>query len=147
MALSLAYHSFRGAQPLAAWSDDDPALAISRQGHLHPDMLMSPHVAIAQAWFRGAYTFHPERSTADEFPAPTPPALLPPSDPGMLKLAILVAMPSRRKFAPLDPESPPHAAIGSGLSYNEGQLLMGVTSVPCEEQAIGVALREHERTP
>ena len=108
---------------------------------------MRPHVAIAQAWFRGAYTFCPERPPADQFPAPTPPALPPSSDPRMLNVAILVAMPSRRKFASPDPESPPHAAIGSGLSYNEGQLLMGVTSVPCEEQAIGVALSMHELTP
>ena len=64
----------------------------------------------------------------------------------MLNVAVLVALPSRRKFAPQVSETVPHPAIGSGLAYGEGQLVLGVTSLPCEEQAIRAALGQQERT-
>src|SRR5260221_8942279 len=86
-------------QPLSAWTDDTPTSEVSREGPLHTEMMMKPHVAIAQSWFPGAYPFNPERSATNQFTAPTPPAPPPSSDPHMLNVAVLVAMPSRRKLA------------------------------------------------
>ena len=37
-------------------------------------------------------------------------------------------------------------AVGPRLSYQEGQLLMGVISLPCEERAMFAAPGEGERT-
>lgn len=110
---------------------------------------MESHVAMAQVWFRGAYPFYPraERSAASQYPVPPAPPEPPPvSDHRMLNVAILVAMPLRRKPAPSFSEFMPHPAIGSGLSYDEGQLVMGVTSLPYEEQAMRDALRQRERS-
>jgi hypothetical protein len=108
---------------------------------------MRPPVVIAQAWFRGTYAFYPpraERTAAGQFPAPPVLPEQPPgvSDPRMLNVAVLVAMPSRRIFAPSISKSVPHPVIESGLSHDEGLLAMGVTSLPCEEQAIRDALRQ-----
>jgi len=152
MASSLTYHTAqptRCVQPLTAWANDGPTSDASQQSPLHPEMMMEPHVAVAQAWFRGAYPFYPraERSAASQYPVPPAPPEPPPvSDPRMLNVAILVAMPLRRKLAPSVSEFTPHPAIGSGLSYDEGQLVMGVTSLPCEEQAIRDGLRQRERS-
>lgn len=97
---------------------------------------MRPHVAMAQAWFR-AYSFDQERPTTNQFTtAPTPPAPPPTSDPRVLNVAVLVAMPSRRKFALPVSRSAPHPAIESGLSFDEGHLVMGVTNLPYDEQAM-----------
>lgn len=136
---------FHRSQPLAAWTDDAPTSEVSREDPLHTEMMMRPHVAIAQAWFRGAYSFNPERSATNQSTAPTPPAPPLTSDPRMLNVAVLVAMPSRRKFAPPVSRSAPHPAIESGLSFDEGHLVMGVTSLPFGEQAICTAPKEDER--
>lgn len=149
MASSLTYDTaprlFYHSQPLAAWTDDTPTPTVSREGPPHTEMAKRPHLTIAQAWFRGAYPFHPEHSASNQFAAPTPPAPPPTSDPRMLNVTVLVAMPSRRKFAQPFSRSAPHPAIESGLSFDEGHLVMGITSLPYDEQAICTASKEHER--
>jgi len=130
--------------PLAAWADDTSTSEVSRESSLHTEMMMRPHVAIAQAWCRGAYSFNPERSATNQFTAPTPPAPPPTSDPRMLNVAVLVAMPSRRKFTLPVSRSAPHPAIESGLPFDEGHLVMGVTSLPYDEQATCTAPKEDE---
>lgn len=139
---SRPFHRF---QPLTAWTDDTPPTGVLREGPLHTEVMLRPHVAIAQAWLRGAYRFHPERSATNQFAPPTPPTPPPTCDPRMLNVAVFVAMPSRRKFARPVSGSPPHPAIESGLSFDEGHLVMGVTSLPYHEQAICTAPKEHER--
>jgi len=135
---------FHRPQPLAAWIDDTPTSEVSREGPLHTEMMNRPHVAIAQAWCRGAYPFNPERSATNQFTAPTSPAPPPTSDPRMLNVAVFVAMPSRRKFALPVSGSAPHPAIESGLSFDEGHLVMGVSNLPYDEQAICTAPKEDE---
>ena len=139
--LLFEYHS----QPLAAWTDDTPTQTVSREGPLHTEMTTKPRVATAQAWFRGAYPFHPDRSASNQSAVPTPPAPPPTSDPRMLNVTVFVAMPSRRKFARPVSGYAPHPAIESGLSFDEGHLVMGVTSLLYEEQATCTAPKEHER--
>ena len=153
MASSLTYDIIaqpsRCVQPFTAWANDDPTSDALQQSPLHPEVMMSPHVATAQAWFCGAYHFHPraERSAAGQYPVPPAPPEPPPvSGPRMLNVAVLIAMPLRRKLASSVSEFTPRPAIGSGLSYDEGQLVMGVTRLPCEEQAIRDALGQQERS-
>lgn len=107
---------------------------------------MRPPVTIAQAWFRGAYRFYPDpgHSATNQFAAPTPPSPPPTSDPRTLNVAVLVAMPSRRKFARPVSGSAPHPPIESRLSFDEGHLVMGVTSLPYDEQPICTAPKEYE---
>ena len=110
------------------------------RAHPRREMTMSHHFALAQAWI-GA--FFPERREAIQLPASSPPVLPPDSDPRMLNVAILVAMPRRE-----DPQSVPgymlHHSDRSGLLYDEGQLELGVTSL-LYEQAMCTA-PEYERT-
>ena len=109
-------------------------------------MTVKPHTALVQAWIGRASAFIAERRGAIQLPASSPPALPPVSDPRTLNVAVLVTMPRRENTRPvpgftLDPWDRP------GLFYNEGQLELGVTSLPCE-QAMSTPSEdyEHEQT-
>lgn len=102
------------------------------------------HTALVQVWIGRTSTFIAERRGAIQFPAPSPPALPPGniSDPRMLDVAVLVAMPRREDARPvrgstLDPRDRP------GLFYDEGQLELGVTRL-LSEQAMSTPPEECE---
>jgi hypothetical protein len=95
-------------------------------------MTVNTHTALVQAWFGRASTFIAERRGVIQLPASSPPALPPVSDPRTLNVAVLVTMPRREDTrsvpgSTLDPWDRP------GLFYDEGQLDLGVTSLPCEQ--------------
>ncbi|KAI0002132.1 hypothetical protein BJV74DRAFT_34170 [Russula compacta] len=124
----------RNWRPITAWSDNSLTPPHLQQNSLRPEAVMDHHVAIAQAWLRGTYAFPHKRPDSVEFSAPPPQALPSVSDSRMLNVAIFVAMPSRQKDAQHVQGSTPHPAVSSRLSYKEGQLVLGVTSLPHERQ-------------
>jgi len=105
---------------------------------------VSPHTALVRAWICCASTLIAERRGAIQFPASSPPALPPVSDPRTLKVAVLVAMPRREDTRPI-PGSTLDPWDRSGLFYHDGQLELGVTSLFCE-QAMSTAPEEYEQT-
>jgi hypothetical protein len=137
----------RHAQPIAAWTDDPPtsptfkassALATTVPGIGH-------HVAMAQTWCYSGYPFI--SGSLIQSSAPRPPARTPVPNPPMLNVAFLIAMPSPRPDANAHPTretTSHHHAVGPPLSYGDGQLSMGVTSLPCKERVMGATLRECE---
>ena len=86
---------------------------------------MDHHVAMAQAWFHGSYPLNRRRPT--HLPAQRPPPI---TDLRTLNVAVLVVMPSRRVPAQPTHGITPQYPIGSRLSYGEGQLSIGTTSLP-----------------
>jgi hypothetical protein len=100
---------------------------------------MDHHIALAQAWIGRARPFRRERREAIQFSAPSPPVLPPDSDPRILNVAVLVAMPRR------DPQSITgsmlHPSDRSELLKDEGELALGVTSLLYEQ-----VTQEDERT-
>ncbi|KAI0251212.1 hypothetical protein BJV78DRAFT_495037 [Lactifluus subvellereus] len=113
----------RDWQPIAAWTDENRRTPIPVKDH---------HVAMEQAWCHDSYPSLPEGTTHLPVPLqpPTPPVV---PDPRTLNVAILVAMPSPRPEAHLAPH---HHMARTRLSDEDGQLLMGVTSLPCKEQVV-----------
>ncbi|KAH9976242.1 hypothetical protein BGW80DRAFT_1457084 [Lactifluus volemus] len=130
-------------QPVAAWTDDDddgttPPFKASTALVTSTVLPGMNHVAaMTQPWCWSSYPFLHEHLIQSS--APRPPGL------HTLHVAVLVAMPSPR------PEAPTHAHAAWGttldkfrrdvagmppLSYGDGQLLMGVTSLPCEDRVI-----------
>jgi hypothetical protein len=112
--------------------------------HPRREMTVKPHTALVQKWIGRASTFTTERRGAIQLPASSPPALPPVSEPRTLNVAVLVTMPRREETRPvlgstLDPWDRP------GLFYDEGQLELGVTSLPCE-QAMSTPPEEYEQT-
>ncbi|KAH9046808.1 hypothetical protein EDB84DRAFT_1558017 [Lactarius hengduanensis] len=128
----------RNWQPLTAWKDYRLGrLPRSRQASAPralPEPAMDHRVAVAQAWFHEAYPLNPRR------PVPRPPAS-PIPDHRTLSVGVLVAMPSRRRPSQPMHGIAPHHPIGSRLSYSEGQLSIGTTTVSCVS---GHPLPEHE---
>ncbi|KAH8994514.1 hypothetical protein EDB92DRAFT_1943828 [Lactarius akahatsu] len=129
----------RNWQPLTAWTDYRLGrLPRSRQASAPralPEPAMHHRVAVAQAWFHDAYPLNPRR------PIPRPPASPSIPDHRTLSVGVLVAMPSRRLPSQPMHGIAPHSPIGSRLSYSEGQLSIGITSVSCVS---GHPLPEHE---
>ena len=110
--------------------------------HPKQEMTVNTHTALVQAWIGQASTFISERRGAILFPASSPPALTPVSDPITLYVAVLVSLPRRDDTvtgSTLDPWDRP------GLFSDEGQLDLGVTSLLCE-QATSTAPEEFEQT-
>jgi hypothetical protein len=132
-----AVHNWR---PLAVWSNGGPMRARPQQ-----EGTMFDHFASAQAWIGRACAFLPKRGEAIQLPASSPPVVLPrDSDPRMLNVAVLVAMPRRNDVRPV-PGSMLHPSSRSRLLYDEGQLELGVTSLLCE-QAMCPTSEGYERT-
>ncbi|KAI0302420.1 hypothetical protein B0F90DRAFT_1667608 [Multifurca ochricompacta] len=119
--------AMRDWQPVAVWTDDRPTHHNPRKTCFQ-EPVIDHHVAMAQAWFRDTYPFHPEHSI--RLPSPHPPAPLLVSDRRTINVAVLVAMPSRRLEASPECVMTSHHTIGPRVSYGDGQLLMGVTSLP-----------------
>jgi hypothetical protein len=118
-------------QPITAWTN----YRLGRRPRPPPP---SPPEQLTGAWSHHA----PPRPR----PPPTSPPILP--DHRTLNVAVLVAMPSRRP-----PKQPTHGIaphhshpIGSRLSYGEGQLLIGTTSVSCSRRVLSAALADQPRT-
>ena len=114
------------------------------RAHPRQEMTVNPNAALVQAWIGRASCFIAERRGAIQFPASSPPAQPPFSDPRTLNVAVLVTMPRREDTRPvpgstLDPLDRP------GLFYDEGQLELGVTSLLCE-QAMFTAPDVYEQT-
>lgn len=98
---------------------------------------MEHHIALAREWFGRAYR---ERREALQLSASSPPVIPPDSDPRILNVAVLVAMPRRDLQSVTG--STLHPSDRSGLLKDEGQLELGVTSLLYEQ----VTQEEHERT-
>jgi len=99
-------------------------------------MTVTPHTVLVRVWIGRRSNFLTERRGASQFPASSPPV----SDARTLNVAVLVVMPRREDTQPvpgstLDPRDRP------GLFYDEGQLELGVTSLPTE-QVISTAPEE-----
>jgi hypothetical protein len=114
------------------------------RAHSKQEMTANPQTALVRVWMGRRSTLIAERRGSIQFPASSPPALPPVSDPRTLNVAVLVAMPRREDTRPvpgstLDPWERP------GLFYDEGQLGLGVTSLLCE-QAMSTAPEEYEQT-
>ncbi|KAI9441716.1 hypothetical protein H4582DRAFT_2073858 [Lactarius indigo] len=130
----------RNWQPLTAWTNNHLGWPFrsSRQAsapRAPPEPAVDHHVVIAQAWFPDSCSLSPRRPT----PRPTASPSIP--DHRALSVAVLVAMPSRRLPSQPMHGIAPHHPIGSRLSYSEGQLSIGTTSVSCVS---GHSLPEHE---
>ena len=137
--------SFAIPQPVAAWTDDGSIPPFETSALATPVSGIDHQAAMAQTWLYGNYPFFPDRLIQPS--TPRPPPCNPASGPRTLDVAVLVAMPTQ----------PPEAhrvrgttsrrhAVGSRLAYGEGQLLMGVTSLPWEEQVMLTAPGECGRT-
>lgn len=114
------------------------------RAHSKQEMTANSQTALVRVWMGRRSTFIAERRGSIQFPASSPPALPPVSDPRMLNVAVLVAMPRREDTRPvtgstLEPWERP------GLLYDEGQLGLGVTSLLCE-QVMYTAPEEFEQT-
>jgi hypothetical protein len=135
-------------QPVAAWTDDDGTTPPSKAASAVPAGTNHHHsyhhvAAMTQPWCWGSYPFLQEHLIQPSAARPPRPAR---NNPALLALnvAVLVAMPSPR------PEAPTHTHASRGttshplrhdvaelpLSYGDGQLLMGVTTLPCEERVM-----------
>jgi len=121
-------------QPITAWANH----RLGWRSHPRGAPQALPHAfpgSVAQGWFHDS-TSAPPRSS------PSPPLPIP--DRRTLNVAVLVAMPSRRP-----PTQPIHGTvplypIGSRLSYGEGQLSIGTTTLSCSRQALSAALMDYE---
>lgn len=92
---------------------------------------MDHHIALAQAWIGRARPFRRERREAIQFSAPSPPVLPPDSDPRILNVAVLVAMPRRDLQSVTG--STLYPSDRSELLKDEGVLELGVTSLLYEQ--------------
>ena len=93
--------------------------------------LIGPH-AMGQVWCHASYPCPPAGTIHLSTPLrpPAPPVVV---DPRTLNVATLVAMPSPRPAAHLAPH---YHKARTRLSYEDGQLSVGVTSLQCEEQVM-----------
>ncbi|KAI9465338.1 hypothetical protein BJY52DRAFT_1246605 [Lactarius psammicola] len=137
----------RNWQPITAWTDNrlgrSPRSRQASAPRALPDPVMEHHVAMAQAWLHGTHPLDPRRPT--HFPTPHLPASPSIPDSRTLNVAVIVAMPSRRPPPQPMHGTTPHHPIGSRLSYSEGQLSIGTTSLSCiSGHALTSALPEHE---
>ncbi|KAF8270435.1 hypothetical protein EI94DRAFT_1722663 [Lactarius quietus] len=119
-------------QPISAWASttrlrrrSPPRSRQSSAPHALPQTLPEP---VAQAWFHTASR---------------PPPAVP--DHRTLNIALLVAMPSRQPPAQPMHGIAAHHPIGSRLSYGEGQLSIGTTSLPLSRHVVlPAALADYE---
>ncbi|KAI0251210.1 hypothetical protein BJV78DRAFT_494980 [Lactifluus subvellereus] len=142
--------AMRDWKPVAAWTDDGLTPPSKTSELATPVTALTGidrQVAMAQPWCYGSYPFlsdHLIQSSAHR-----PPPCNPVSGPRTLNVAVLVAMPSQRPEAHrVRGTTSRRHAVGPRLSYGEGQLLMGVTSLPCEERVVLTAPGgcNHDRT-